>query len=215
MLLQPAVSKSVAVSPIIKTLKIEKIVNPARVEIMAIPPKYKTIMQRKKIEDAKYFWSDRLAKDASSRIRNQCEKICLTETPAKYKTVRKQVVSSPASSKRMVSPAKYTMVKIKKIEKKASFKKVVIPEEYITVITERERTKGYAKWMPMICEEALSPRIIKKVQKALKFQGFYRGEINGIWDFKSKLAVRAYQKSKKLAVTNKLSIETMKSLGIF
>ena len=213
--LQPAVTKSVAVTPKFKTVKIEEIVSPARVESIAIPAKYKTITQRNKIEDSKYTWSDASAQYASSRIKTQCNKICLTQTPAKYKTVSKQVLVTPASSRMVKTPEKYTMVKIKRIEEPARYKKTSIPAEYITVITERERTKGYATWMPMICEEMLTVDIIKKVQRALQFQGFYNGSINGLWNIESKSAVRAYQKAKGLAVTNKLSIETMKSLAIY
>ena len=213
--LQPAVRKSVPVTPQVKTLKIEQMLTPARSERIAIPPKYTTISQRQKIEDSKYYWSDASLKDASSRMRNQCNKICLTVTPAKYKKVAKQVLVTPVSVRKVKTPAKYTMVKIKKIEQEASYKKVVIPAEYITVVTERERTKGYAKWMPMICEEMLTPSIIKKVQRALQFQGFYQGEIDGIWSLASKSATRAYQKEKGLAVTNKLSIETMRDLEVY
>jgi len=213
--LQPAVTKSVPVSPIVKTLKIEKMLSPARSERIAIPPKYTTISQRKKIEDSKYYWSDASAQYASSRIKNQCNKICLTATPAKYKKVAKQVLVTPVSVRKVKTPAKYTMVQIKRIEQKASYKKIVIPEEYITVVTERERTKGYAKWMPMICEEMLTPSIIKKVQRALQFNGFYNGTIDGVWSLVTKSSVRAYQKEKGLAVTNKLSIETMRALAVY
>ena len=213
--LQPAVTKSVAVTPKFKTVKIEQMVTPAKTKSIVIPAKYKTITQQKKLEDSKYYWTDSSKQYASSRIKTQCNKICLTQTEAKYKTVSKQVLVKPASSKKVKTPEKYTTVKVKKIEQKAKYKKVVIPEEYITVITERERTKGYSKWMPMICEEMLTPKIIKKVQRALQFQGFYKGSINGIWNIESKSSARAYQKSKGLAITNKLSIETMKSLGVY
>jgi hypothetical protein len=189
--------------------------SPARSERIAIPPKYMTISQRKKIEDSKYYWSNSSAQYASSRMKNQCNKICLTVTPAKYKKVAKQVLVTPVSIRKVKTPEKYTMVKIKKIEQKASYKKIVIPEEYLTVITERERTKGYAKWMPMICEEMLTPSIIKKVQRALQFNGFYKGTIDGVWNLESKSATRAYQKAQGLAVTNKLSFETMKALSVF
>jgi len=213
--LQPAVRKSMPVIPSVKSIKIEQMLSPARSERIAIPPKYMTINQRKKSEDSKYYWSDSSAQYASSRIKNQCNKICLTATPAKYKKVAKQVLVTPVSIRKVKTPEKYTMVKIKKIEQKASYKKIVIPEEYITVITERERTKGYAKWMPMICEEMLTPSIIKKVQRTLQFQGFYNGDIDGIWSLESKSATRAYQKEKGLAITNKLSIETMRALDVY
>jgi hypothetical protein len=213
--LQPAVTKSVSVTPSVKTLTIEQILTPARSERIAIPPKYTTISQRKKIQDSKYYWSGASTEHASSRIQNQCNKICLTATPAKYKKVAKQILVRPVSVRKVKTPEKYTMVKIKKIEQKASYKKIVIPKEYITVATERERTRGYAKWMPMICEEMLTPSIIKKVQRALQFKGFYQGAIDGIWNLKSKSATRAYQKENGLAITNKLSIETMKALSIY
>ena len=178
--LQPAVKKTVAVTPKFKTFKIEQMVTPARAETIAIPAKYKTISQRTKIKDARYYWTDSSEQYAPSRIKTECNKICLTKTEAKYKKVSKQVLVSPTIAKKVKTPAKYKMVEIKKIERNARYKKIVIPEEYITVITERERTKGYAKWMPMICEEMLTPNIIKKVQRALQFQGFYNGDINGI-----------------------------------
>ena len=213
--LQPTVKKSVPVTPKFKTVKIEQMVTPAQTQKVPIPAKYKTITQQKKVEDSKYYWTDASGQYASTRIKSQCNKICLTQTEAKYKTVSKQIVVTPASSKKVKTPEKYTMVKVKKIVEPAKYKKVVIPEEYITVITERERTKGYAKWIPMICEGMLTPNIVKKVQRALQLQGFYQGNVNGIWNLESKSAARAYQKEKGLAVTNKLSVETMKSLGVY
>ncbi len=213
--LQPAVAKSVAVKPKVKTIKIEQMVTPATTQRILIPAKYKTVTKKNKVEDSKYYWSDASQQYASSRIKTQCNKICLTETKAKYRTVSKQVLVRPATSKKIKTPERYTTVKIKRVEEKARYKKTIIPAEYITVITERERTKGYAKWMPVVCEGMLTPDIIKKVQRALQFQGFYNGSINGIWNLKSKSAARAYQKEKGLAVTNKLSIETMKSLDIY
>lgn len=214
-ILEPAVKKSVKVSPIVKTIKVEEMVTPATSERIPIPAKYKTITKREKVEDEKYYWLDASSQYESSRIRSQCNKICLTVTPAKYKKVAKQVLVTPVQIKKLKTAPKYTTVKIKKIERKASYRKVVIPKEYITVVTEHERTKGYAKWMPMICEEMLTPTIIKKVQRALQFQGFYQGDIDGVWDLNSKSAARAYQKANGLAVTNKLSIETMKSLDVY
>jgi len=213
--LQPAVEKRVAVTPRYKTIKIEERITPVHEQRIVIPARYKTIAKQEKSAEEKYFWSDASLKSASTRLNSQCNKICLTETPAQYKKISQQIVVTPASSKKTVTPKKYQMVKIKKIYQKASFKKVVIPAEYITVITERERTKGYSKWMPMVCEDALTPKIIKKVQQALTNQGFYFGKVDGLWSMESKVAVRAYQESKGLGVTSKLSIETMTALGIF
>jgi len=160
-----------------------------------------------------YFWSDDSLKNAPTRARSQCDKICLTQTPPQYKTVTKQVLITPASSKKVKTPAQYKTIRVRKVIQEESFKTITVPAEYKEVRIERERTKGFAKWMPIICESNMTPSFIKKVQQALKYQGFYHGEVDGIWGQEEKSAVRAYQKANKLTVT-KLSIETMKSLGI-
>jgi len=212
-ILKPAVAKKVAVEPIYKYLKATELVTPAKTRTIPIPAKYKTITQLQKVSEAKYHWSDASGMNAQSRLRTECDTLCLVKTPAKYKTVPKRVVVKPASSQLVTTPEAYQNVKIKRVEKEASFKTVTVPSEYVEVIVERERTKGYAKWMPIICESAITPTMVRQVQSALKSKGFYVGELDGLWDFDVKAAVRAYQKANNLAVT-RLSIETMKSLGI-
>ena len=214
-ILEPAVKKTISVKPKFKTFYTQELLTPATKKKIPIPARYQTLVQKKRVSDEKHYWTDASRKNGATRYRNECDKICLVETPARYQRVAKQVVVTPARTKKIKTPPQYKMVKVKKIEKKASFKKVVIPAEYITVRTERERTKGFAKWMPMICEEMMTPKMIRKIQRALKFQGFYNGLVDGRKSLALKDATRAYQRAKGLAVTNKISIETMKSLKIF
>ncbi len=213
--LEPAVKKTISIKPKFKIFYTQELLTPATQKKIPIPAKYQTIVQKKRVSKAKHYWTDVSGENATTRYRLECNKICLVETPAKYKSVAKQVVVTPASSKKIITPPIYKTVKVKKIEKKASFKKVVIPAEYITVRTERERTKGFAKWMPMVCEEMMTPKLIRKIQRALAFQGFYNGIIDGRKSLELKRAVRAYQRAKGLSVTNKISIETMEALKIY
>jgi len=213
-LLKPSVGKTVAIEPVYKKVKAKEQVSPARTQIIPIPATYQTIEQQQKIEDAKYFWSDASQKNSPTRLQSQCNKICLTTVPAIYKKVAKKLLVSPAQSQKVTTPPQYTTVKVKKIIEPARFKKVIQPAEYKTVTVERERTKGYSKWMPIVCESNMTPTTIRKVQEALKREGFYHGEIHGIWDQASKSATRAYQKANGLTVT-RLSIETMEALGIY
>ena len=213
--LEPSVKKSISVEPKFKTFYTQELLTPASQRKIQIPRKYQTIVQKKRVSDEKHYWTDAFGQNATTRYRSECDKICLVETPARYKSVAKQVVVTPASSKKIKTPPQYKIVKVKKIEKKASFKKVVIPAEYITVRTERERTRGFAKWMPMICEEMMTPKLIRKIQRALEFQGFYQGAVDGQKSLELKKAVRVYQRANGLSMTNKISIETMKSLNIF
>ncbi|CAA6820452.1 MAG: Reverse transcriptase [uncultured Sulfurovum sp.] len=212
-ILEPAVAKKVAVEPIYKYVQAQELVSASSTKSIPIPANYKTIASTKKVSDAKYFWTNHSSKNESTRITNECDKICLVEVPALYKTVLTKVIETPALSKKVLTPPQYKVVKIKKVEKEASFKTIIVPAEYVEVQVEKERTKGYAKWMPMVCESAMVPSLIKKVQEALKYQGYYHGQIDGIWGLEEKSAVRAYQKVNGLPVTQ-LSIETMKSLGI-
>ncbi len=215
LVLQPAVKHKVAVSPKYKIIKVTELIEPARTERIQIPATYQILKRKEKVEEEQYYWRERFNIEAKNRITSECNKICLTKTPAKYKKIAKRVVVQPAMSRKIKTPEQYKTVKVKKILRKASYKKVIIPEEYITVVTERERTKGYSKWMPMICESNITPKMIRDVQRALKFHGFYNGEIDGIWSLDIKSSARAYQKANGLGVTSKLSIELMTSLGIY
>jgi len=213
-LLEPSVAKKVAVEPKYEYIEVQKLVEPAKSRVIHIPAKYQTINRRKKIADAKYIWSNIATNNVRDSIDSQCGRICLVETPAKYKRVSKQIVVTPASSKKIKTAPTYKIVKIKKILKPAYFKHITVPTEYKIVRVEKERTKGFAKWMPVVCESNMNSTIVKKVQKALQDAGFYKGEINGIWNLESKSATREYQRANGLTVT-RLSIETMKSLGIY
>jgi hypothetical protein len=214
MLLKPSVAQKIKISPIYKEVEIEELVEPAKTKELQIHAKYGTINRRKKIEDDRFFWSDKSAKNAPSRIRTQCDKICLTQTSPKYKTIAKQIVSKPSSSRKIKTPDRYKIVRVKKVIKPASFKEIVIPAEYEMITVERERTKGFAKWMPIVCESNLTPTTVKKVQEALKKAGFYHGKIDGVWSLEAKSATRNYQRANGLTIT-RLSIETMKSLKIY
>ncbi len=213
-ILEQAVAKKVAVKPVYTYVKAEVLVTPATTRTIAIPATYKTITKQQKISEERYFWTDAQLRDAPTRLRSECDKICLVEIPAVYKNISKKVELQAPTFQKVKTPEKYTTVKIKQVTKKASFKTITVPAEYLEVRVEKERTKGFAKWMPMICEDAMVPSLVKKIQQALKYQGYYQGEIDGNWGYEEKSAVQEYQKANNLAVT-KLSIETMKSLGIY
>ena len=213
--LEPSVKKVVSVKPIVQTVYTQEMVTPPIQKKIQVPAKYQTVVQRRKISEEKHYWTDASMQNSTTRYRSECDKICLVETPAKYKTIAKKIVVKPATIKKIKTPPQYKMVKVKKIEKKASFKKVVVPAEYITIRTEKERTKGFAKWVPMVCESTMTSNLIRKIQRALKFQGFYNGVVDGKMSLELKKAVRAYQRAKGLLVTNKISIETMEALEIY
>jgi regulator of extracellular matrix RemA (YlzA/DUF370 family) len=211
---KPATTRKVTTPPVYKTVQIQELVQPASTRTMPIPATYKTVTSRKKVQDGAYSWTDASGKNARSRTTNQCNRICLTATPAKYNKVSKRVVAKPATTRKIKTPAKYTTVKVKSIIQPASERRVAIPATYKTVTKKRKVAEGYAKWVPIVCKSSMTSTTIRSVQRALKSQGFYHGPIDGVWGSESRSATRAYQKAKGLPVAG-LSVATMESLGIY
>jgi regulator of extracellular matrix RemA (YlzA/DUF370 family) len=211
---KPAATRKVTTPPQYKTVKVQELVEPASSRTIPIPATYKTVTRKSKVQDATYFWSDASGKNARTRSTQQCDKICLTATPAKYNKVSKRVVATPASTKTLTTPAKYTTVKIKKLISPATERRIAIPATYKTVTKKRMIADGYAKWVPIVCKSNMTKTTIKRVQQALKSAGYYNGPIDGIWGSASKSATRAYQKAKGIPVAG-LSVATMESLGLY
>ena len=211
---KPAATRKVTTPPQYKTVKVQELVQPASSRTIPIPATYKTVTRKAKVQDAAYSWSDASGKNARSRITKQCDKICLTATPAKYNKVSKRVVATPPSTKTLTTPAKYTTVKIKKLVAPASERRIAIPATYKTVTKKRMVADGYAKWVPIVCKSNMTRPTIQRVQQALKSAGYYNGPIDGVWGSASKAGTRAYQKAKGIPVAG-LSVATMESLGLY
>jgi len=59
-----------------------------------------------------------------------------------------------------------------------------------------------------------SPEMVRRAQIALKDQGYYEGESDGVMNPRTSSALRAYQKEHRLSETGDLDPQTAKSLGI-
>lgn len=211
---KPAMTRKVTTPAVYKTVKVQELVSPATTKTIPVPATYKTVSSQKKVADGQYSWSDASGKNASTRATNQCNRICLTATPAQYQKVAKQVVAKPASTKTIKTPAQYTTIKVQKLVQPAQEKRIAIPATYKTVTKKKKIAEGYAKWVPIVCKSSMTTTTIIKVQEALKAQGYYNGPIDGVWGAESRAATRAYQKANGLPVAG-LSVATMESLGLY
>jgi peptidoglycan hydrolase-like protein with peptidoglycan-binding domain len=59
-----------------------------------------------------------------------------------------------------------------------------------------------------------SPEMVKRAQAALRDQGYYEGEADGVMNSRTSSALRTYQREHKLPETGDLDPQTAKSLGI-
>jgi len=74
------------------------------------------------------------------------EIMCLVEVPATYKTIRKRVLQSPATTKRMEIPAKYKTVKVRELVQGPTEIKNEIPAKYTTVTGSRKVADASFVW---------------------------------------------------------------------
>ena len=133
--------------------------------------------------------------------------------PAEYETVKQKVVAKPPTTRTIEIPAVYKTVKVKKMVAGPQEQKITIPAEYQTVTKTELVTEGRMEWREILCETNVSGDFIKKFQIALKKAGHNPGPIDGVIGSETVAAMKAYQKEKGLAV-GALTYNTMKSLGI-
>jgi peptidoglycan hydrolase-like protein with peptidoglycan-binding domain len=75
--------------------------------------------------------------------------------------------------------------------------------------TEVDRSSGSAPELPLS-----SPEMVRRAQGALKEQGYYEGEADGVMSPRTASALRAYQREHNLQETGDLDPQTAKRLGI-
>jgi cell division protein FtsB len=211
------------------------LVQEASSRIEEVPARYEMQEEKIMVKPAQTVWKK--GRGPIEKIDNATGEImCLVETPAIYKTVKKNVMVSPPTTREIAIPAEYKTVKkqvmakapttrtieipatyrtvkVKKMVSEPQTRKIEIPAEYQTV-TKTEMVKdGHMEWRKILCETNVSPDFIKKFQAALMRSGHNPGPIDGVIGQQTEAAMKAYQREKGLAV-GAVTYETVKSLGI-
>ncbi len=204
-------------------------------KIETMPAKYETVEQKivvkeasKRYEEvpAEYGWAEEkvLVEAAHSewkKGRGIIEKMdnatgeimCLVEVPARYETVRRQVVAKPASIRVIDIPAEYQTIKVTKMVSPPMEKRTPIPEEYGSITRKVKVGDSCWDWRPVVCETNMSPQVVTKMQEALAKAGYNPGPINGVYGPQTRGALTAYQKAKGLG-EGECTYETLESLGV-
>jgi hypothetical protein len=150
-----------------------------------------------------------------SRVTDTGELMCLVEVPAQYKTVTKTVLVSPASTKTITSPAEYKTVQVTELVTPAQEKRIPIPEEYGTV-TRTEQVRGeQLTWVPVLCQVNMTTGNVTTLQSALKKNGCYTCNVDGVMGPCTFRGAQCYAKKKGLPYgTNFVTVETVRALGL-
>jgi len=204
----PASTKVVDIPAEYKTIKVRELVVDAKETRKAIPATYDSFTKRVLDTAATVTWHPVSNTDhpASTRTGNQ---ICLTETPATFKTIAKKVVATPAKSQTIAIPAKYKTVEVTKLVTPAAEKTTVIPATYKEVETRKLVKDGHMVWRSILCG-------ISQIQSALIEKGYSVGAAgaDGVIGSETIQAFNAFQKKNGLPVDKYLNIQTVKALGV-
>lgn len=235
-LVEEASTKLVTVPATYRTVTEKVMVRPARSTTETIAPVYETVTERVLDKAAHTTWKK--GSGPIQRIDSSTGEImCLVEVPATYKTITKQVLKTPASTrsrnipaeyrtvtKRVVAteattrtvalPAKYSTVTVTEEVQPATERRIAIPAKYTTVTSRKLKTDGRMDWREIMCETNTTPSKVMEIQRALQSAGFNPGPIDGGLGTQTISAVNAFQRSKGLPVDKYLDVKTVKALGV-
>jgi hypothetical protein len=160
-LVEPAIIKLEPVDAVFETVEERVLVKPAITKTIEIPAVYKTVQEQVLVQPARTEWK-RVADLGSSgtvglssatptiqrygdykvletRVEDTGELMCLVEIPAVYKTISKEVLVTPATTRtETISEAVYDTVTRKVEIEPATTREIVIPARYRVVETTRE-----------------------------------------------------------------------------
>lgn len=112
-----------------------------------IPAVYEKVEEKVEIEPAKAVWKK--GSGLVERIDNTTGEImCLVNVPAKYETLLKTVLKTPAQIEESEVPAKTKAIKVSKLVSDATSEKVPVEAEFTTVKTRAKVADAQFTWRP-------------------------------------------------------------------
>ncbi|MCS6935006.1 MAG: peptidoglycan-binding protein [Chitinophagales bacterium] len=214
-LVKPATYRIERIPARYETVHETVIVRPATVKKIPIPARYEILKEQQLVRPAREEWvKGKATQNCLSRNPKDCQVWCLKQIPAVYKTVERRVEVEPASTREEIIPEVTKVVTRKKLVEPARENKIEIPAVYKTVMKKVLIKKGgFEEWREVLCDQDLTDTRIRKIQEALKREGYDPGPIDNIMGAKTKEALLKFQQDKGLPQGN-LNLETLKALGV-
>ena len=207
----PATTKKVAIPAKYTVQKVRKLVSPAAENAIEIPAEYEVVSKRIKVSDGKTTWA--AASGVSPEGKATGRNLCITEIPGKFKTIKKNIIKTPATVKKVEIPAVYQTQKVRKLVSPPQEKRIKIPAEKQTVTKRILVSSPKLEWQSVLCETNMTKSMNLQIQNALKKAGFNPGLIDGVIGRQTLVAVDQFQQKNNLP-TGGLTMRTLKELGI-
>lgn len=209
----------------------ETVAVPERTRQVPVPAQYKTVQERVPGESVTV-----LKPGKNLPGQDQDAIFCLTEAPGSERVIEKRVLVKPASTRTVTTPAGSKVVqrqkviepavtewvdlpprtvtrKVKRLLAPASERRVPTEAKYEEVVHREVATPGHAEWRSILCEDNLTPSLVRDVQRALTDKGFYTGPLDGRIGSGTDKAIRQFQTIEELP-SGPLSAQTLQALGV-
>ena len=212
---KPVTFKSEVIPAIYKTVFDTIITKPEQKKTEVIPAVYDYVDEEVMISPAHQTWVKEKA-DNNCLLPNpeDCEVLKLVDVPAKYKTVKKQIVKTPSKTNEIIIPAEFKVEKKEVMVEPAKAELIEIPATYKTVKNKQLTKKGgYMEWKEVLCNEKINDEKVRQIQQKLKNLGYDPGIVDGDIGSKTKVALANFQEDKNLPSCN-MNLETLKKLGV-
>ncbi|ASJ75628.1 peptidoglycan-binding domain-containing protein [Granulosicoccus antarcticus] len=191
-LVKPATTQTVNVPAEYQTVQVQRLVSPAAEKMVDIPAEYTTITKQVLSAEARFFW---LAKgeDADKSAIATGREICLTERPAEFVTVDREVVSEPAKSVISEIPAVSETIAVQRLATPATERRISMPEKTKSISRQVQIAPAQVEWKQVLCKVNMTEEIISSLQSALKTEGYDPGPADGIVGQGTLKAMEQYQ----------------------
>lgn len=187
-----ATTKTIDIPAIYKTIKVQRLVRPASEKRENLPAEYSTVNTRVKVSDPVFFWLAKGESPTQSAVATG-RTVCLTESPAEYVNVVKELISNSASIQSSSIPARYQTVEIQRLVTPASERRIAIPARMKTVSSQVQTAPAKVEWRKVVCRANLTRDFVTSLQRALKREGFNPGPIDGLYGKGTVRAIELYQ----------------------
>lgn len=135
-LVKEASERIETIAAVYETVEERILVREESSRIVDVPAVYRTEQETILVEPARSVW--RPGRGLIERVDHATGEImCLVEVPARYETVSRSVLDTPATTRREVVPAEYETIQVQRLVSPASERRIEVPAQYETIETQR------------------------------------------------------------------------------
>ena len=212
-LVSPATTRIETIPARYKTVSVREVIVEAKEVKVTEPAQYAVITKRRQIAEPVYNWHEVTANSDTSIARTG-RKLCYRETPAEYRSVTKQQLVQPASSRTVQIPAEFSLVDVQQLVKSEETKVTTIPAQYETISSQELMQPGRMEWRAIMCEPDFTESRILEIQRALYERGYDIPTLDGRFGARTLKALNRFQEDHNLPVDQHVNLESLRVLGV-